>query len=302
MKKSKNNILKKIFKRSIEFNNKIRNNNKSNTPNYYPKILSKESSFNLEKTEKEMFEKFYLKRREGLKGIYNHLNKSNTSREIDKLKNKINLEFNFINNKISFVQVDSEKKKFNKNIEKLKKKKNKFNEKSKYQFSKLYKRTIFDKNMSNKNNENDISVIENYQSKNINKLTRINFEKEVIRSRDILDDIMKKRIEERSKLFSKSLMNLDSNKYIKIIKNPKTNNLINENNLSRIIRLKKIEYNMYDIDKDDLCKYNCKYLQKFGRELNNSTSKIIEGTLPEGCKRTFSKTTIFKFKSLLGNQ
>ncbi len=296
MKKNKNFIFYNIVKKSVEFNNRIRNNNKSKTPNHCSKNFSKEYSYDLEKTEKEMCEKFYLKRREGLKGLYNVIKKPKTSKDIDKLKNKIINDFNLVNNKISFFQFQSEKKKFYKNIQKLKKKENKSKEKSAFQFSRLYKRNLFDKKITNNYNKN------NNSANNIYKLERINLDKEVIRSRDKLDDIIIKRIKERSKLFSNSLMSLEKNEYSQTIKQPKFNNLFNENNLSRIIRLKKIGYNKFDIDKDYLCKYNCKYLKKFGRELNNSTYKIIEGTLPDGCKRSFSQSTIFKFKSFLGNQ
>jgi len=250
-----------------------------------------------ERIEDEMFNQFFIKKKNGLEGV-NFKPEKRTTFNKEKLLNKIIRDYNdqkFYN----FSQIQHEKDKFEKTIEMMNKGKEYQKKRISQEIENFY--SLRDKVYHYKRfrYENYIKRIKT-NNKILNKSTSINNN---INLNKFLNNIKKKNSNKSkgySKSFSQSLSDIQNNEYESINKRKEYDNY-KSNHLLRPIKLYSFnKYNNYDLEDDDLDEHNLKYLQKINNELYIKIPKIIQGTLPIWCKKKFSKKTISKFKGLTG--
>ena len=266
------------------------------------KILQKKKSFSdisnksiNERIEDEMFNQFFIKKKNGLEGINFKPEKKKTTFNKEKLLNKIIRDYN--DQRIyNFPQIQHEKDKFEKTIEMM-------NEGKEFEKNRISQEIENFYTLREKVYKNKRFRYENYFKRK--SLINKSFNRSTLINNNINLDKLLKNIKKKdsniskikSKSFSQSLINIENDENENIKKKKEYDNY----NFSRSIKLYSLnKYNYSDLEDDDLGEYNLKYLQKINNELYMKIPKIIQGTLPIWCKKRFSKNTISKFKALTG--
>ena len=276
---------------SISENNRKKNKNLIKKKVY--EILHRQKSFSdisnqshNKRIEDEMFNQFFIKKKNGLEGV-NFKPEKRTTFNKEKLLNKIIRDYNdqtFYN----ISQIQHEKDKFEKTIEMMNKGKEYQKNRISQQIENFY--SLRDKVYNNKRFR-----YENYfkrkiiNNRTLNKSTIINHN---INLDKFLKNIKKKisnTSKGNSKSFSESLSDIQNNEYESIKKRKEYDNY-NSKHLLRPLKIYSLnKYNNYDLEDDELDENNLKYLQKINNELYIKYLKLSKVLFPYGAKKDFHK-------------
>ena len=282
--------------------------NKNKTIN---KPLSYISNFVLKSSESDKYRninsdmknKFYMRKREGLKvdssseTVFKILHKSPSSKlilslngffnkkRINEKKNKEKIFFKNRFKKYNIKKINSTSIKNEHLISRINNLKNKTNENCKNCESNIY-------------NENEKNTITSYHNKYWKVKPRLN--NLVIKNYNKINNIITKRAKIHSKLFCKSLFDLqDENQPYEIInkENSETNIMhkvyYNKDNLDRIIKVDKIKKKGYNED-DEINDYN--NIKKFNEDIGFILKRLRETKNPRSIKiNNFSRSTLSKY-------
>ena len=317
--KEKHNIRAKILKSFSESNTLNNINKNKNTKINKIKIKNENKKLNSTlKTSSEMANKFYIRHREGSKGI----GKSNDLysgfiRDPKKIIDKILLDYK------SLKKYDKEVLLFNKNsyernieyIENQEKIIKKKRIKESILFDKLRRKRLYNKfNINLSENSPLYLSIDNYKNKlkenSISSMANTmeienNLEKKVTNSLKKNKTLMINKIKDNSIKFCNSIDHIDfmcrpyepiNEETSKI--NLRRNNYYNLPNLERISKLETIIKKGFD---EDDFEYNGKYIKKFSKEYDFMVDKALFGFLPKFAKKAnFNNKTLLKFNNLKG--
>ena len=269
------------------------NNTRKNSTNMSG-FLSNELSENKTKNEKinksntEMKNKFYIRNREGLKC------ESESENVINLLSDSPSCQYFLSKNNKSLLKNRNKKDNIKNIFKKLKKNK-----------TKLIMPNL--NNMTPKNEQIEKSEIISDKNENKYNLKNIKikhkFRNISVKNYEMMKQIFRKNIKKRSKIFIRSLLNLqnDSFPYDPICKresqsNIKYNIFYNKNNLERIIKVEKI--NKKGFDEDDLLDdyYNIK---RYNDNPEFVLKKLKQTFVPRAVKlNNFFHSTLIKYNNL----